>query len=41
MSEITEKLQAEGKDRHQIQDALMPFSLPMNYKEKTERAGDK
>ncbi len=38
---ITEKLQAEGKDRHEIQDALMPFDLPMNYKEKNERAGDK
>ena len=31
---ITEKMQNEGKDRHEIQDALMPFSLPMNYKEK-------
>ena len=38
---ITEKMQAEGKDRHEIQDALMPFNLPMNYKEKNERAGDK
>ncbi len=38
---ITEKMQNEGKDRHEIQDALMPFSLPMNYKEKNERAGDK
>lgn len=31
---ITEKMESEGKDRHQIQDALMPFDLPMNYKEK-------
>jgi len=38
---ITEKMESEGKDRHQIQDALMPFDLPMNYKEKNERAGDK
>lgn len=38
---ITEKMQNEGKDRHEIQDALMSFSLPMNYKEKNERAGDK
>ncbi|MFA7092467.1 MAG: fumarate reductase flavoprotein subunit, partial [Arcobacteraceae bacterium] len=38
---LTEKLQAEGKDRHEIQHALMPFDLPMNYKEKNERAGDK
>jgi fumarate reductase flavoprotein subunit len=38
---IAEKMEVEGKDRHQIQDALMPFILPMNYKEKNERAGDK
>ncbi len=38
---IVEKMEAEGKDRHEIQDALMPFVLPMNYKEKNERAGDK
>jgi len=41
VDEITEKMQNEGKDRHEIQDALMPFSLPMNYREKNERAGDK
>ena len=29
-------MQAEGKDRHEIQHALMPFSLPMNYREKTK-----
>ena len=40
VDELTEKMQAEGKDRHEIQDALMPFSLPMNYREKNERAGD-
>ena len=40
VDEITEKMQADGKDRHEIQDALMPFSLPMNYREKNERAGD-
>jgi fumarate reductase flavoprotein subunit len=38
---VREKMEAEGKDRHEIQDALMPFSLPMNYREKNERAGDK
>jgi fumarate reductase flavoprotein subunit len=38
---VREKLEAEGKDRHEIQDALMPFELPMNYKEKNERLGDK
>jgi fumarate reductase flavoprotein subunit len=41
VDEITEKLGAEGKDRHEIQDALMSFDLPMNYREKNERAGDK
>ena len=40
VDEITEKMQAEGKDRHEIQHALMPFNLPMNYREKNERAGD-
>ena len=40
VDEVTEKMQAEGKDRHEIQDALMPFDLPMNYREKNERAGD-
>ena len=29
-------MQAEGKDRHEIQHALMPFDLPMNYREKTK-----
>ncbi|MFA7083600.1 MAG: fumarate reductase flavoprotein subunit [Arcobacteraceae bacterium] len=41
VDEVTEKMEAEGKDRHEIQHALMPFDLPMNYKEKNERAGDK
>jgi fumarate reductase flavoprotein subunit len=41
VDELTEKLEAEGKDRHEIQDALMSFDLPMNYREKNERAGDK
>ncbi|PIF04395.1 MAG: fumarate reductase flavoprotein subunit [Arcobacter sp.] len=41
VDEITEKMEAEGKDRHEIQHALMPFDLPMNYREKNERAGDK
>jgi fumarate reductase flavoprotein subunit len=40
VDEVVEKLQAEGKDRHEIQHALMPFDLPMNYREKNERAGD-
>jgi len=41
VDETVEKMQAQGKDRHEIQHALMPFDLPMNYKEKNERAGDK
>lgn len=41
VDDITEKMEAEGKDRHEIQDALMSFDLPMNYREKNERAGDK
>jgi len=41
VDELTEKFEAEGKDRHEIQHALMPFDLPMNYREKNERAGDK
>ncbi|MBP7741870.1 MAG: fumarate reductase flavoprotein subunit [Aliarcobacter sp.] len=40
VDEIVEKMEAEGKDRHEIQDALMSFNLPMNYREKNERAGD-
>jgi len=41
VDETTEKMEAEGKDRHEIQHELMPFNLPMNYREKNERAGDK
>ena len=41
VDEIKEKLLEEGKDRHEIQDALMSFDLPMNYREKNERVGDK
>ncbi len=41
VDEIKEKMEADGKDRHAIQDALMPFDLPMNYRELNKRAGDK
>ncbi|SFZ98765.1 Succinate dehydrogenase flavoprotein subunit [hydrothermal vent metagenome] len=41
VDEITERLEAEGKDRFEIQEALMNYDLPLNYKEKNERAGDK
>ena len=41
VDEIREKLETEGKDRHAIQDALLNFDLPMNYRQKNERVGDK
>ena len=41
VDEIRERMESEGKDRHEIQDALMPFELPMNYRVKNERVGDK
>jgi fumarate reductase flavoprotein subunit len=40
VDETVEKMQADGKDRHEIQDALLSFDLPMNYREKNERVGD-
>ncbi len=39
VDEIKEKLKEEGKDRFEVQDALMPYELPLNYKEKNERLG--
>ncbi|WP_457607864.1 fumarate reductase flavoprotein subunit [Nitratifractor sp.] len=39
VEEIVERLKAEGKDRFEIQDALMHFELPENYKAKNERLG--
>ena len=36
---IRKKMEEEGKDRFEIQDALMPYDLPVNYKEKNERLG--
>jgi len=41
VDEITEKMEAEGKDRFEIQAALMNYDLPMNYKDKNERVGVK
>ena len=41
VDELQEKMEEEGRDRHEIQDALMNFDLPMNYREKNERVGDK
>ncbi len=40
VDDIKEKMDDEGKDRHEIQDALMQFDLPMNYREKNERVGE-
>ncbi len=39
IEEITKKLKEEGKDRFEIQDALLHFELPLNYKDKNERFG--
>ena len=39
VARIKEQLEKEGKDRFEIQDALMHFELPENYKEKNERFG--
>jgi fumarate reductase flavoprotein subunit len=36
---IREELEAKGADRFEIQEALMPFDLPMNYKDRNERQG--
>jgi fumarate reductase flavoprotein subunit len=41
VDELTEKMEAEGKDRFEIQAALMNYDLPMNYKDKNERVGVK
>ena len=39
VDEIRSRMEAEGKDRFEIQDALMHFDLPENYKDKNERFG--
>jgi fumarate reductase flavoprotein subunit len=39
IDEIVERMKKEGKDRYEIQRALMPFELPNEYKEKNERLG--
>ncbi|SFV64343.1 Succinate dehydrogenase flavoprotein subunit [hydrothermal vent metagenome] len=33
------KAKLKGANRHEIQEALMPFELPLNYKDKNERVG--
>ncbi|MBT0880252.1 MULTISPECIES: fumarate reductase flavoprotein subunit [unclassified Campylobacter] len=39
VDEITEKLQAEGKSRAEIQDALMPYELQARFKAANQRIG--
>jgi fumarate reductase flavoprotein subunit len=41
VDEIKEELESQGQDRHAIQNALMNFDLPMNYRDNNERIGDK
>ena len=40
VDKVREDMEAAGKDRHEIQDALMPFTLQPYYKAKNERFGD-
>lgn len=40
VDKITEDMTAQGKDRYEIQEALMPFELQPYYKAKNERFGD-
>ena len=39
IDEIVEKMVADGKDRYEIQEAIMPFELQPKFKEKNERVG--
>ena len=41
VDKLTEELVTDGKDRFEIQDALMPFPLQPEYKRKNKRLGDK
>lgn len=41
IDKIRKEMEEQGKDRHEIQHALMPFELPLNYKDKNQRIGDK
>lgn len=40
VDEMTEKLTAQGKDRVEIQDALMSYELLAKYKARNQRVGD-
>ena len=41
IEEITQRLKNEGKNRWEIQDAIMPFELQPHYKARIERIGEK
>ena len=40
IDKIREQMEADGKDRYEIQEALMPFELQSFYKAKNERFGE-
>ena len=40
VDKIKEEMEAAGKDRYEIQEALMQFELQPHYKAKNERFGD-
>lgn len=40
VDKIREEMETAGQDRHEIQEALMPFELQPYYKAKNERFGD-
>ena len=41
IDEITQKVQARGGDRYELQRELMDFDLQPKYKAKNQRLGDK
>ena len=41
IDKIRSDMEAQGKDRYEIQEALMPFELQPYYKARNERIGDK
>lgn len=40
IDKIRAQMEAEGKDRYEIQEALMPFTLQPRYKARNQRIGD-
>lgn len=41
IDKIRSDMEAQGKNRYEIQEALMPFELQPYYKARNERIGDK